>query len=355
MRIHGKCMRMHCESKDNLRDIRRAHRGKGATREQHRMRATQYDIARLTGLSQATISRALRGDASVVPQTRERIAEACATLGYRPSVGGRVLAEGRRAIIGISLSRDALPTDRYVTLMYQALVSELESSGWGVTLLAAEDLLARLTTVGAVILIGVEEDDPRVPLCHNAGVPVVAIGYLSNPEVFSVVPDDADGARQVVRHFHASGCKRFLMMSSFNKGKGPAMGRRADEAMAEARGLGMSTDRIEAIDDITSTLSGYRTARRQEAVLRRADCLFCDTDEHALGAIVALSDMGIAVPTSLRVAGFDDLPVISARLTTVHQDFREIARTTIALRQRAVSGEPAVRIVVPVKLMMRET
>ena len=79
------------------------------------MRATQYDIARITGLSQATISRALRGDGSVIEETRERIREASETLGYRPSVGGRVLAEGRRAIIGISLSQDALPTDRYVS------------------------------------------------------------------------------------------------------------------------------------------------------------------------------------------------------------------------------------------------
>jgi LacI family transcriptional regulator len=319
------------------------------------MRATQYDIARLTGLSQATISRALRGDPSVVQDTRERIAEACATLGYRPSVGGRVLAEGRRAIIGISLSRDALPTDRYVTLMYQALVSEMDTSGWGVTLLAAEDLAARLPSVGAVILIGVTENDPRVDLCRAAGVAVVAIGYLSDPAIFSVVPDDADGARQVVRHFHNAGRSRFIMMSSYSKGEGPAMGRRAEAALATAQALGMATTRIEAIADITSTLSGYRTARRNEPALRAADCLFCDTDEHALGAFVALEDMGIAVPQSLALAGFDDLPTISAGLTTVRQDFREIARQTLTLRQEAMDGAPARQVTVPVTLMLRET
>lgn len=319
------------------------------------MRATQYDIARLTGLSQATISRALRGDDAVTKETRDRIKDACAVLGYRPSVGGRVLSEGRRAIIGISLSRDALPTDRYVTLMYQALVSELDTSGWGVTLLAPDDLAIRLPSVGAVILIGVEEHDPRVSLCRAADVPVIAIGYLSDSNVFSVVPDDADGARQVVQHFHAAGCKRFLMMSSFTKGAGPAMGRRATAALATARDLGMSANLIEAADGITSTLSGYRTARQNEAALRTADCLFCDTDEHALGALAALEDIGIAVPGALRVAGFDDLPTLSAGLTTVRQNFREIARQTIALRQEAVAGEPARKVVVPVTLMLRGT
>jgi LacI family transcriptional regulator len=319
------------------------------------MRATQYDIARLTGLSQATISRALRGDDAVTQETRDRIKEACAVVGYRPSVGGRVLSEGRRAIIGISLSRDALPTDRYVTLMYQALVSELDSSGWGVTLLAPDDLAARLPSVGAVILIGVEEHDPRVNLCRTADVPVIAIGYLSDTNVFSVVPDDADGARQVVQHFHATGRKRLLMMSSFTKGAGPAMGRRATAALATAYDLGMSASLIETAPGITSTLSGYRTARQHEAALRTADCLFCDTDEHALGALAAFEDIGIAVPDALRVAGFDDLPTLSAGLTTVQQNFREIARQTIALRQEALAGEPARNVVVPVTLMVRGT
>jgi LacI family transcriptional regulator len=319
------------------------------------MRATQYDIARLTGLSQATISRALRGDESVTEETRVRIKEACAVLGYRPSVGGRVLSEGRRAIIGISLSRDALPTDRYVSLMYQALVSELDSSGWGVMLLAPDDLATRLPSVGAVILIGVAEHDPRVGLCRAADVPVIAIGYLSDPNVFSVIPDDADGARQVVQHFHATGRRRFLMMSSFTKGDGPAMGRRATAALATARDLGMSASLIEAASGVTSTLSGYRTVRQNEAALRAADCLFCDSDEHALGALAALEDIGIAVPDALRVAGFDDLPTLSAGMTTVRQNFREIARQTIALRQKAVAGEPARKVVVPVTLMVRGT
>jgi DNA-binding LacI/PurR family transcriptional regulator len=319
------------------------------------MRATQYDIARLTGLSQATISRALRGDESVIEETRDRIMEACAVLGYRPSVGGRVLAEGRRAIIGISLSRDALPTDRYVTLMYQALVSELDMSGWGVTLLATDDLATRLATVGAVILIGVEEHDPRVSLCRAANVPVIAIGYLSDPSVFSVVPDDADGARQVVQHFHVAGRRRFLMISSFTKGAGPAMGIRAAAALQAAQDMGMSAHLIEAAAGITSTISGYRTVRQNEAALRAADCLFCDTDEHALGAIAALEDLGIAVPSALRVAGFDDLPILSAGMTTVRQDFREIARQSIALRQAAIAGEPARKVVVPVTLMLRQT
>lgn len=319
------------------------------------MQPTQYDIARLTGLSQATISRALRGDPSVIQDTRDRILAACAELNYRPSIGARLLAEGRRAMIGISLSRDALPTDRYVTLLYQNLVQQLDDSGWGVTLLAASELVVRMATVGAVILIGVEEHDPRVALCKRAEVPFVAIGYVSEPDVFSVTPDDADGARQVVAHFQALGRRRFAMMSSYNRGQGPAMGIRADVAMSEATRLGLSVEHIDAEPDITSTLCGYRTAMRHKDTLARVDCLFCDTDEHALGAAAAIRDLGLRIPQDITVAGFDDLPGLSHRLTTVRQDLAEIARSTIVLREEAILGTPARKIVVPVTLILRDT
>lgn len=319
------------------------------------MQPTQYDIARLTGLSQATISRALRGDASVVPDTRDRIMAACAQLNYRPSIGARLLAEGRRAMIGISLSRDALPTDRYVTLLYQNLVQQLDESGWGVTLLAASELAARMAMVGAVILIGVEHNDPRPALCKRAKVPFVAIGYVTDPEVFSVIPDDADGARQVVAHFHSLGRRHFAVMSSFNQGEGPAMGIRADVAKAEAARLGLSVTHLDALKDITNTLGGYRSTMRHKEKLAGIDCLFCDTDEHALGATSALRDLGRRIPQDISVVGFDDLPGLSRNLTTIRQDFAEIARSTIILREEAILNAPARKIVVPVQLILRQT
>jgi LacI family transcriptional regulator len=318
-----------------------------------RVRATQYDIARLTGMSQATISRALRGDPSVVPETRDRVMAACVELGYRPSIGARILAEGQRAVIGISLSRDALPTDRYVTLLHQALLQALDASGLGVSLLPANRLEAMLPSVGTVILIGVTEGDPRPGLCAALGVPVVAIGYLDNG--FSVVPDDDTGPRLVVRHFHATGRRHLAVMSSWAQGHGPAMLIRRRAAEDEAARLGMTLMVLEALPDPTSTLSGYRTAMRDRDALVTADCLFCDTDEHAIGALTALRDLGRAVPDRIAVAGFDDLPGMAARLTTVRQGFDAIAAAAVALREEALAGKPARRITVPVSLQVRET
>jgi LacI family transcriptional regulator len=318
------------------------------------MQATQYDIARMTGLSQATISRALRGDPSVTDETRARIMAACAALDYRPSMGARLLAEGQKAMMGISLSPDALPTDRYVSLLHQSLIAALQATGWGVTLLPAEGLAARLPQVGAVILIGIEEDDSRIALCRAAGLPFVVVGYLDDPAVFRVVPDDDGGPRLAVRHFHGLGRRRLAVMSS-DDGPAGTLSRRARAAEDEALALGLTVTRITAARNATSTLSGYRTATRAADMLAGADCLFCDTDEHALGALAALEDQGLPVPGRISVAGFDDLPGLSRHLTTVRQDFARIAAEAIALTQEARDGAPARVVTVPVSLIVRDS
>ena len=133
------------------------------------------------------------------------------------------------------------------------------------------------------------------------------------------------------------------------------MGIRAEVAMAEARRFGLSVTHLDALKDITSTLGGYRTAMRCKDDLGRIDCLFCDTDEHALGAAAAIRDLGLRIPQDISVVGFDDLPGLSQHLTTIRQDFAEIARSTIILREEAILGAPARKIVVPVSLILRET
>ena len=116
--------------------------------------ATQHDLARETGLSQTTISRVLRGDPAVTAETRARVVAASRKLGYRPSVGARMLVRGRSAVIGLSLSARALPTDRYVSVLHQSLAFELASSGWGARLISPEALSGELDEIGALVLIG---------------------------------------------------------------------------------------------------------------------------------------------------------------------------------------------------------
>ena len=321
--------------------------------------ATQHDLARETGLSQTTISRVLRGDPAVTAETRARVVAASRKLGYRPSVGARMLVRGRSAVIGLSLSARALPTDRYVSVLHQSLAFELASSGWGARLISPEALSGELDEIGALVLIGVAARDPRIEACRAAALPLAAIGYPADPAVPSVVPDDADGARRAVTHLVARGRTRLVLLSSLAASGGdPGLRVRREAALACAANLGVPLEIIEAERHVSSTLAGYRAVARADERFRGTDGLFCDRDEHALGALAALRDRGARVPEDVSVVGFDDLPDFSASLTTVRQDFDGLARAAIALcrNDEARTSERApVPRVVPVELVVRET
>ena len=315
----------------------------------------QSDVAELTGLSQTTVSRVLRDDPAVLPETRERVRRACEALGYRVSIGGRLLAAGPRATVGLSLSGEALPTDRYVSITHQCLAAEFESAGWSTLLLPADSFEARLSEIGAAILVGVARRDDRLRLCAARSVPCVAIGHPEG-SVFAVAPDDAEGGRLAARHLVRAGRRSLTVLSSAGDAGDPGLLARRDGFLSEAASLGVRT-RTLVVDRLpTATLAGYRSAPR---AAEGADGLFCDTDEHAVGALYALRDAGTSVGPGgdVGLVGFDDLPRLAEaeELTTVRQDVAATVREAAALRREAARELTPRRVTTPVEMIVRRT
>ena len=88
-------------------------------------RATIALVAEKSGYSVATVSRALHNDSSVVPQTREHVLRVCREVGYEPSIAGRRLSWGNKAVVGLSLGAHDHAAGRFVALMHQALSHQL--------------------------------------------------------------------------------------------------------------------------------------------------------------------------------------------------------------------------------------
>src|SRR5690606_6551208 len=83
--------------------------------------------------------------------------------------------------------------------------------------------------------------------------------------------------------------------------------------------------------------------------------VFAATDELANGAIAALADAGLRVPSDVSVVGFDDMPEVGEDLTTVRQDIAAIARTAVELLHEALNGAQVRALRVPVSLVVRGT
>ena len=86
-----------------------------------------------------------------------------------------------------------------------------------------------------------------------------------------------------------------------------------------------------------------------------SSAIFAASDEMAQGAIAALQDAGLRVPEDISVIGFDDLPEVGERLSTVRQDIARIAETAATLLKEGLRGDAVRHEIIPVQLVLRET
>lgn len=313
-------------------------------------RATIALVAEKSGYSVATVSRALHNDSSVVPQTREHVLRICREVGYEPSIAGRRLSWGNKAVVGLSLGAHDHAAGRFVALMHQALSHQLGLSGWSVELIASDRFNDNLD-IGGLILVGIAPHDPRPRSAVARRIPTVAIGH--DLDCFAVAADDHHGGELAAEHLLGLGRKRLAVLQGMPEGGKRVM--RIDAFVAAAQAAGIEPITFEAGANATPSLQGYRAL---SPLLRNGapfDGLFCETDELALGALAALEDAGIAVPRDVSVVGFDDLPDLAARLTTIRQDFPKLAEAAIKLLAEARRGAPPRNVLMPTELVRRQT
>jgi LacI family transcriptional regulator len=313
-------------------------------------RPTLALVAEKAGYSVATVSRALNNDDSVLPETRARIVKICDEMGYRPSIAGRHLSQGSKAVVGLSLGQKDYAASRFVSLMHQALSASVAASGWSVQLIAADEFNETLD-VGGLIIVGLLRDDPRLHSAVTRRIPTVAIGH--HGDCFRIAPDDVAGGRLAAEHLLELGRKTIALLQLHESDGSVAIRIEAFAERIEAAGQRVLRLDVEAAG--TPSLQGYRTIAHQIKAGATFDGLFCETDELALGALTALEDAGIRVPEEVAIIGFDDLPAIASRLTTIRQVIPEMADAAIQLLDEAKRGRPPRHLLMPVSLVERET
>jgi LacI family transcriptional regulator len=313
-------------------------------------RATIALVAEKSGYSVATVSRALHNDSSVVPQTREHVLRVCREVGYEPSIAGRRLSWGNKAVVGLSLGAHDHAAGRFIALMHQALSHQLGLSGWSVELIASDRFNDALD-IGGLILVGIGPNDPRPKSAVARRIPTVAIGH--DLDCFAVAADDNHGGELAAEHL--LGLERRKLAVLHGRPEGGKRVMRVDAFVAAAQKAGIEPILVEAEANATPSLQGYRALAPLLKNGAPFDGLFCETDELALGALAALEDAGIAVPRDVSVVGFDDLPDLASQLTTIRQDFPKLAEAAIKLLAEARRGAPPRNVLMPTELVRRQT
>ncbi|MEJ5944106.1 LacI family DNA-binding transcriptional regulator [Pseudokineococcus basanitobsidens] len=318
------------------------------------------DVAREVGVSAQTVSRVSNGMPGVGEPTRQVVLEAMQRLGYRPNSAARALKSGRFRTLGVLLF--TLATTGNVRTL-DGVLSSAAAAGYGITVVPVQShtqaevrgAFTRLTelAVDAVVVVMEVQLLDTMTVLLPPGVPVVVVDSNAADRYPVVDTDQADGARQAVRHLLTLGHRTVWHVA------GPqdsfAAARRADAWSAALVEAGRSVPPV-LVGDWTSS-SGYEAGRRLAAE-PGCTAVFSANDQMALGVLRALREAGRRVPEDVSVVGFDDLPDVgdySPPLTSVHQDFAEVGRRCVelALRQVDEGATAPGRTLVPTRLVVR--
>jgi Transcriptional regulators len=329
------------------------------------------DLAKIAGVSPATVSLALNGSELVNEVTRERILEMARDHGYTPNTYARRLALRRSGMLGL-----VIPDIENV--FYASLVRETnryaQLAGYGLSIAISDNspaLEEKIVTemissrVEGVVCVPVNVPDGssgRFVRLLDAEIPAVCSTTRlgGDAAIPSVMCGLREGMRELAGYLFSRGCKKPVLLT------GPAGVYTLDirregffDAINES-GIDLRDAEVIALDEVT-----YAPAcAAAENLIKRVgefDAVLCVNDMMALGVVNTFNRHGLAVPRDIAVAGFDDVVFAEASpapLTTVRQDIAGIARESVALLLKLIGGlspEQLSDIVLPAQLVIRQS
>jgi LacI family transcriptional regulator len=295
---------------------------------------TSWTVAREAGVSQSTVSRALRGDRRVREETRRRVDEAARRLGYVPnSLASSLVSRSTHtvAVIVADLTNPFFPS------LLTPIHDELQLLGYRVVLFAertdiptGQETLNRLLdrSIDGVLITTATLGSPFAGELRRRGLPMVLLNrYIDGLDVDRAVSDNHGGALIGGRHLLELGHRRVgIIRGPSNTSTSRDRTAGLLEALGE-QGIGQDPQLIR--DGTYSHQSGYQHARDLLRLPDPPTAIFCANDVVAFGAIDAALSLGVRVPEDVSILGFDDIPMASwevFQLTTLRQPMGDMAR-----------------------------
>lgn len=329
------------------------------------MPVTSRDIARELGVSQSTVSRALRGDPRVAPATLDRVRAAAERLRYVPDATARSLTTGRTQTVGVVVSDITNP---FYPEIVEVLHGELGQEGYATVLLnepLADDLPAQLRgrSVDGLIVVSATLDATFVEQLPRMGIPLVLLNRdVDGAAVDRVVSDNLAGGALAADHLLDLGHRRVgLIAGPSNTSTARDRERGLRETLAR-RGAPLEESLRRA--GSFSHHSGHQGCLELLRLPQPPTALVCASDVVAFGALDAAKRLGVTVPEQLSVIGYDDIAMAgweAFALTTIRQPLTQMAKRAVRLlmeRLRTGGGGNDVELrreVFPPHLIKRET
>lgn len=289
------------------------------------MSVTIKEVARIAGVSVATVSRALNETGPVRDDTRERIREVAQRLRYVPHGAARSLITNRTSTVGVLLpdlygeffSEVIRGIDQTAKRgAYHLLVSSSHSDRAELEV-AFRAMRGR---VDGLVVMTPDIDAETLEANLPSTLPVVLLNCRVEGQSYdSLAVDNYGGAYAVVRHLVDLGHRRIALVGGGSRNQDASERLRGYREAMQILG-GAWTSELEVEGDFTER-SGYAAVAQLLALDARPTAVFASNDSMAIGALSALGEAGVRVPADISVVGFDDIPIarfITPSLTSVH-------------------------------------
>lgn len=321
------------------------------------------EVARLAGVSIATVSRVINHSKPVSAETRERVERAIATTGYRANAAGRSLAMAQSHLLMVLVPEFANPF--YAQILqgaesvtrpagYQLLLTDA-SHGDAPHRTALDAVYNRLAD--GVINLAHLHDDPALHATLRELPWVNCSEFVPESGLPYVSIDHRQAAIDAVQYLLNRGHRRIGLISADETYRWARLRHEGYEMAVQRAGLAVDPQLVRTAVSLDYS-AGAQAVGGLLALVEPPTALFVVSDTLAIGAIKALRRAGRRVPEDVAVLGFDDLPlsaVFEPALTTVAQPMRELgAQAAEILLARLAGQHPAPRVL-PHQLVVRDS
>jgi len=332
---------------------------------------TSRDIADLAGVSQATVSRALRNSPLVREDTRNRIQQIARELNYFVNRNAAGLRTHQSNTIALLLFDETDGTDKRMNLFFMSFLDNITRAaarhGYDVLL-----SLQQLTDdwhieyqashrADGLILLGYGDFlkyREKLTALASANTRFMIWGPIVKDQPgHSFGCDNESGGYQATKHLIDLGHQTIAFIGNTSRGSPEHASRHAGYVRAlNEVGIEPSDSLCYAADN--SETLGYQAAQKMLESKVPFDALFAVTDLIAIGAIRAIKDAGLRVPEDVAVVGFDDMPLaahVTPALTTMQQNSQIAADGLVKGIVGLIEGEPVESKLMEPRLIVRKS
>ena len=329
------------------------------------------EIGRICGVSESTVSKALKNHPKVSEETKRLVREVAERNGYHPNAIVRSLQSGRSMTIGVI---HTVPLDNFYGSILRGIHSEATANGydcltaiWGICRTGGRGMLSSFAArrVDAILLF--PRAEPTTPEftaeLRQLGVPVAFVDCMPpSPEFGMVTSDNIAGAILQTEHLISRGLKRIGCLYSALPGFS-ALDERLQGYAEAMRRNGLPADPSFSLNSTGMDKTQFKDALKTLLTSpQRPEGIVCNHDYAAVGILAAAQDLGLKMPETLSVVGFGNIEFLCEtfrpRLTSVDQSPVEIGIAAARLVLDAIANPQAatgVCLRLPVRIVERDS